>query len=531
MRRHLVLSAIGPVAAVASAGVTLTPDNAVFTVFGPATTSLSFMAQPLEGGDLDGDGFDDIVCGISSGGDGLRDRVVVFRGEAGFVSARVNSPELVDLALGASPELTILAAAEDDLLASSVAIGDVNGDAFNDLVLGAPGRTAAGRSFAGVVYVLFGGPALFASPVIDLGVAGAADVTILGAEAFADTGGGGLSPFGGFDARALAVGNLNGDAFGDIAIGAHFGANSGGFGPNGRVYLVFGRAFTSPTTLDLAVSGVSGYSVRITGADDGDEIGTALAIGDLSGDGLDDLVIGNPYFSPTISSFFFGQAMVLRGRASWPATIALASTPADIRIQGTANSDEAGDTVTIGDFNNDGIDDLAVGAPGDDAVTAGGPISGRIHVYLGGPRFTPASATYTVDANRAEMIVEGLSGGGLGGWPSAAADVDGDGFDDLVGAMRDAYSQLGAIAVVRGRTAAQLPLTVDLPGGGHDWLIQGVAHRDTVGTWAGTADLDGDGFAEVLAGSSFRGGDTGGFWVFNVLMPSVTAVRDAMRWR
>lgn len=497
-----------------SAQTTLTVEDAQLTIRGPVADA--FFAQPLAGGDLDGDGLAEVITAASEPGDGLRDRVFVFRGAPDFISSRVHAPEVVSLE-AVSAELEILAATEGDLTASSIAVGDVNGDGVDDLLLAAPWATAGGRIYAGIVHVLLGGADFFGSPVIDLAAPGSWDVRIFGPSAYADTGGGGPSLFGGgFDAQALAVGNLNGDSFGDLVIGAHNAGALGGFGYEGMVFVLFGRAFTSGSTFDLATPG--GHDVRICGAAAGDEMGEMVAVGDVSGDGLDDLIIGDSHWAPSFSLIDVGRVHILRGRASWPQTIDLASAAADITLRGTASYDEVGASLALGDLNGDGVSDLAIGAPG---------LAEGVHAYLGGVRFT-GSGSFTLAQDPGDFAVAGFAGGSLGSWPIAAADVDGDGLDDLLLGQRDApvggVNQAGAIDVVRGQLWFPPGQRLDLDAGQFDFRVHGTLARDMIGTWTAAADTDGDGFAEILGGSSFRGDDRGAVWVINAVSASTTAV-------
>jgi hypothetical protein len=505
----------------ASAQTTLMVDEAPLTILGPDTTSTSFFGQPLAGGDLNGDGYEEVITAASSGGDGLIDRVYVFAGRADFITSRLLSAETIDLAM-ASAELTIIAEDDNDQMPSAIGVGDVNGDLIDDLFLSAPFHDGLGRGNSGVVYGIFGRANLLDSPQITLGPSGGWDLRFIGAQAGDFLGAGGPAVFPFFDAPCLAVGNLNGDAYGDLVIGNHAGFSPGGFGPDGQAFIVFGESFTPGTTFDFAGSGASGFDVRVTGAGDGDEMGSAVAVGDISGDGLDDLVVGAALHSISLSVLSSGQAHVLRGRASWPSTIALASTPADVTINGTQSDDNVGDTVFMGDFDGDGTEDLAVGSPGD---------AHDVHVYFGGTRFAPgAPSSINISSTPGDVRIAGAGTGGLGSWPCAGADVNSDGRDDLILAQRDFDSQLGATDVILGRARASLSGIWDLNAGQFDFRIKGVGFRDTAGTWAAAADTDGSNGAEVLVGSSFSNSEEGSLWIFALPVPEPTTAADWRAW-
>jgi hypothetical protein len=498
------------------AQTTLSVADAPLTILGPAGTSTTFFGQPLASGDLNGDGFEEFITSSSNDGDDLLDRVFIFRGGPDFVSARVATPETIALA-SAEADVTILAAAENDLTASSVAIGDVNGDTFNDLVIASPGASTAPRVGNGVVHVLYGGADFFDTAVIELAVAGSWDIQIAGAASGSDTGGSG-SLFGGFDAQALAVGNLNGDPFGDLIIGAHFGGPVGSAGPNGHVFVVFGEDFPTGTELDLARVGVGGRDVLITGHGDGDVLGEVVLAGDLDGDGLDEVIIPNAFFSNLGFFSSEGRVHIFKGRTSdWPAVVSLTATNADITISGGAVGDELGATAAVGDFNGDGIIDLAAVAMGD--VIGSETTEGIAHVYLGGARFAPASAAFTIDSAVADLRVVGRDGGSLGFFPIDAGDANGDDRDDLFLTHRDSSVGGGASQGVTDIVLGQFTFAPSeirrLDNGDADFALTGEA-GDQAASWATGADMDNDGRDEVFVSSSFRNGGEGAVWMFSL---------------
>ncbi|UCG16457.1 MAG: FG-GAP repeat protein, partial [Phycisphaerales bacterium] len=217
--------------------------------------------RPLAAGDLDGDGYDEVLVGASESSGGVTSRVYVVRG-----GPDAHRRGVVDLS-STSADQVISAAQLDDNLGSSITTGDVNGDSIDDLLICASTADYGGRTDAGLAYLMYGGETFFASPTRDLGNTADWDVRFVGPVAYGDMGAS-LS-LGGGDSHAAAIGNLDGDGYGDIVLGVHLA--DGAATQAGRVYVVFGEEFASGTTLDLA-SGTS-YDVVIYGAGTYDETG------------------------------------------------------------------------------------------------------------------------------------------------------------------------------------------------------------------------------------------------------------------
>ncbi len=371
------------------------------------------------GGDVNGDGFDDIVVGASfadpSGKRGAGKSYVIF--------GMHNFPQSIDLRNLGAGGITISGEETWDRSGFSVSgAGDINGDGFDDIIVGAPyGRTLT-RWTAGKSYIIFGSRS--PANTIDLTILGAAGITILG-EGFDDRSGSSVN----------SAGDVNGDGFDDLIVGA-YNATTGVDVRAGRASLIFGSA-SPPSTIDLARLFISG--ITINGEANGDRTGiTVNSAGDMNGDGYDDIVVraGGSNASRKADA---GKNYVIFGGPTLSSSIDLKSLgTAGITILGGATPDSGEDYVsTAGDLNGDGFDDLIIGAPF--ASTTGKVYAGKSYVVFGGPSL-PSAIDLTVLGSAGITILGETKFNFSGRSVSTAGDVNGDGFDDLIIGAPDADS-------------------------------------------------------------------------------------------
>ena len=302
-------------------------------------------------GDVNNDGFGDLVIGGENvGGSGIGAAYVVLGGQG--LSGSVSLTDVGTTVQGFQLNGVV---AGDQAGRSVSSAGDVNGDGFDDVIVGALGSDL-GSLNAGAAYLIFGGQGLTG----DSSLAGVG-TTIGGFRLTGET-------TGDLAGRSVSsAGDVNGDGFGDVVIGAN-GEDSGGANA-GTSYVVFGgQGLTgSITTSDI---GGSVAGIRIIGAEVGEGSGGSVSsAGDIDGDGFDDLIIGAK--SNDVVDTDAGAAYVVYGK----------DFSGVVTHEGTSGSDAlvggAGDDVMLGGRGDDtlagdGGADRLTGGRGDDVLTGGG---------------------------------------------------------------------------------------------------------------------------------------------------------------
>ena len=385
-------------------------------------------------GDVNGDGYSDVIIGDAFYGDG--GSVFVFYGSESGLSTSPDWEDATDVA--------------NAWFGYSVATaGDVNGDGYSDVIVGAS-EYANGNSWEGAAYVYYG-----SISGLSLTPAWSAESNETGAS---------------FGRSVGTAGDINGDGYSDIIIGAP--CNEYHSRRTGNVYVFHGSAS------GLGDNGTPGNADWVAQGDQliaffGDSVATA---GDVNGDGYSDIIVGAPYYDSPESNegkvfAYYGSATGL-GSNGTPSNADWSEDGYDL------TNLYFGDSVsTAGDINGDGYSDVVIGGPGYNVNR------GIASVYLGSSGGISTFHRYYYGAQELDLVGESVG---------TAGDINGDGYADII----IGSGQSNAIHVVKG-AGTGLPSIGQISTRASWSKSQSSSFGDTVGT---AGDIDGDGLSDIIAG-------------------------------
>lgn len=326
----------------------LSSINAVngFTLNGEAASNFSGRAV-ASAGDFNGDGIDDLIVGAygaSSYGVAAVGKSYVIFGSNEVIPNPFDLGTLNTVYAGRG--FSIAGEAIGDGIGFSVsAAGDVNGDGVDDVIIGSES--------ADVSYVLFGSTGTLQGQFFLTDIDGNNGFRITAATGFDQAG-----------ISVSAAGDVNGDGIDDIIIGANY-ADSNSNANAGSSYVLFGSSSGFNNTFNLgSIDGSNGFTINGTATND--QSGRAVShLGDVNGDGRDDLIIGAARTNSSAGSSY----VVFGSNNGFPHPLNLSSLNGQngFTINGVATNDLSGGSVSAaGDINGDGIADILIGAIGAD---------------------------------------------------------------------------------------------------------------------------------------------------------------------
>ena len=438
-------------------------------------------------GDVNGDGLDDLLIGAGVGG--IR---VVF-GPTNGNNGVLNGQQLNGV-IGFN-------ISHDSVNISYVsAAGDINADGLDDIMVGSLGG----------VHIIYGSrdryPTIFDVSTLDGTNGFSINASV---ESISD------------------AGDVNNDGIDDIIFG-NPNATINDLPGVGAAYVLYGRSTPFPSQIEIdSIRGSNGFA--IIGKQQQDRFGKFVgAAGDFNHDGVDDLMIGAPNKTIGVKPEV-GEAYVVYGQpAGHPDTISVADLTdrTGLVVVGVDNQDSMGGSVSgIGDLNHDGIDDIAIGAPGKGPFGTPTDYPGEVMILFGG-KFNGVASIDRRDLNGDNGVrVRGIRGGVIpieenetiwgdlaGTSLDGIGDFNGDGMDDLlIGASHSVINPrrkgVGQTYVIYGsQSAFPARLALSDLDGSNGFRINGVGTVDYYGVYTRAAgDFNDDGINDFISGASGEG--------------------------
>lgn len=402
------------------------PPPGVIAIYGPQAGGR--MGIWIDEGDVDGDGFADIVIGS----DQINSAAGQHVGGAYIVFGSASLPSVIDLANPPAGVRTarIVGSHQEDHWGAALQVGDINNDGIGDVIIGGSinrdsgsyvtpqdedsGHAARAADFGGQrtqcgeVYVIYGQQnwpsniSLASPPPNSTHVIGAHEYDFLGSQ--------------------IHSGDLNGDGKTDLVIGALRAAAPDNKGSTGAVYVIYGSASLPGATIDMANPDASGQRISsIYGEHNLDCAGDSVRTYDINNDGLSDLFIGSPERTFVVNGQDRDDAgvteLIYGQRDFLPAVIKLYDPPVNPPIfrlagahgedQGLEGGDEFSYRLAGADVDGDGYVDYIANAMHGDGLNNGILNAGNVYVFSGkklsarlGMLAPPAAVTPTLTSAR-----------------------------------------------------------------------------------------------------------------------------------
>ncbi|HKK89838.1 MAG TPA: FG-GAP repeat protein, partial [Desulfobacteraceae bacterium] len=392
------------------------------------------LATAMTTGDFNGDGVMDIAVGSTRAGSprGIEEAgaVSVFFGGTNFNAL----PATLEAIADEKEDVLLYGGSAQEYAGEFLASGDLNGDGIDDLVIAAQQIKDTGAPVdakEAKIYIVYGGASLSGN----ISLASKADVVIQRKDSM--------------HAEDIVIADFNGDATDDILITDILTDDvkhppvaprieGEPRGVNGAVYLILGGGLNQTVN---PTEDAKSTIMRNTGEDVFQVY--SMAAGDFNNDGQTDIALGapgedctSPELSETGKVYLILDAQNLNGDVD-------IETLADVVITGALENDQIGGKLAACDFNNDGVDDVIIGAPLSGWGEAGTTGKGKVQVVFGAATLNPAMDLYEDNSVDLQLSSDSARIGFKTGMEILGTDINGDGVDDLVISSPNAFTKAG----------------------------------------------------------------------------------------